>query len=80
MQPAKDWRRLAIARYPDRRTFLKLLSNPAYAQIEPYKFMALEIDLVPVSADIVIPDLRWVVGGGFVILVLLIGWIHAALA
>jgi hypothetical protein len=27
--------------------------------MEPYKFIALEIDLVPVSGDMVIPNLRW---------------------
>ena len=31
--------------------------------MEPYKFIALEIDLVLVLGDIVIPDLRWVVRG-----------------
>jgi hypothetical protein len=76
--PEREWGRLIVARYPNRRTFLKLLSDPAYRPMEPYKFMGLEIDLVPVSGDIVIPDLRWLVGGGFIIIFLLIGWIHAA--
>ena len=53
-----------MVRYPSRRTFLELLSHPSYAPLEPYKFMALEIDLVPVSGDKVIPDMRWLVGGG----------------
>jgi hypothetical protein len=34
--------------------------------------------LVPVSRDIVIPDLRWLIGGGFVVIFLLVGWIRAA--
>ena len=59
MQPEREWGRLAVARYPNRRTFLKLLSDPAYASMEPYKFIALEIDLMPVSGDMMIPDLRW---------------------
>jgi len=33
---------------------------------------------VPVSGDMVIPDLRWVVGGGFVVIFLLVGWVRAA--
>jgi len=37
---------LAVARYPNWRTFLKPLSDPAHAPMEPYKFLALEIDLV----------------------------------
>jgi hypothetical protein len=45
--------------------------------MEPYKFIALEIDLVPVSGKMVIPDLRLVAGLGFVIIFLLVGWISA---
>jgi hypothetical protein len=41
--------------------------------------MALELDLVPASGDVVIPDLRWLVGGGFVNIFLLVGWIHAVM-
>jgi len=45
--------------------------------MEPYKFIALEIDLVPVSSKMVIPDPRFVLGVGFVIIFLLVGWIGA---
>ena len=51
MQPEREWGRLAVIRYPNRRTFFKLLSDPGYAPMEPYKFTALEIDLVPASGD-----------------------------
>jgi hypothetical protein len=78
MQPERTWERAAVARYPNRRTFLKLTADPAYAPLEPYKFMALEIDLVPVSGDMVVPDLRWLVGGGLVMIFLLVSWVHAA--
>ena len=77
MQPERTWGEAAVARYRNRRTFLKLLSDPSYAPIEPYKFIALEIDLVPVSGKMVIPDLRLVAGLGFVIIFLLVGWISA---
>jgi hypothetical protein len=43
--------------------------------MEPYKFIAVEIDLVPISSKMVIPDPRLVVGVGFVIIFLLVGWI-----
>src|SRR5215470_108169 len=33
----------------------------------PHKFIAVELDLVPVSSSTVVPDLRWLVGGGFAI-------------
>ena len=61
------WSTAQMVRYPSRRTFLKLLSDPSYALLEPYKFMALEIDLVPVSGDRQIPgcpmDRRWCLAG-----------------
>jgi len=37
----------------------------------------MELDLVPVSGDLVIPDLRWLIAGGFVVIFLLVGWIRA---
>jgi hypothetical protein len=77
MQPERSWGEVAIARYPSRRTFLKLLADPAYAPMEPYKFMALEIDLVPAGSKMMIPDLRWVVGGLLTFVFLMTGWLRA---
>jgi hypothetical protein len=77
IQPERTWNKVTIARYPNRRTFLRLLSDPAYAPMEPYKFIAMELDLVPASGGMVIPDLRWLVGGGLVMIFLLVGWIRA---
>ena len=70
---------MTVVRYPSRRTFLKLISHPAYTPLAPYKLIAMELDLVPVSSGTVVPDLRWLVGGGFVIVFLLVGWIRPAL-
>jgi hypothetical protein len=78
IQPERTWGQVTVVRYRNRRTFLKLLSDPSYARVEPYKFMALELDLVPVSGDTVIPDLRSVVGSGLIIIFLLVGWVRAA--
>jgi len=64
---------------PSRRTFLKLISHPTYAPLAPYKLMAVELDLVPVSSGAVVPDLRWLVAGGFAIVFLLVGWMRLAL-
>ena len=77
-QPEQEpWSTAQMVRYPSRRTFLKLLSNPSYGPFEPYKFMALEIDLIPVSGEKVIPDARWIVGGGALALFLAVGWARA---
>jgi hypothetical protein len=70
---------MTVVRYPSRRTFLKLISHPAYAPLAPYKLIAMELDLVPVSSCTVVPDLRWLVGGGFAIAFVLVGWLRAAL-
>ena len=69
---------MTIVRYRNRRTLLKLLSNPAFGALEPYKFMAMELDLVPVSGNTVFPDMRWLVGGTLVMIFLLVGWLRAA--
>jgi hypothetical protein len=79
IQPERTWGNMTVVRYPSRRTFLKLISHPSYAPVAPYKFIAVELDLVPVSRGTIVPDLRWLVGGGFVIAFLLLGWIRAAL-
>ena len=56
IQPAlDDWSRLALVRFPGRRSFLSLLADPAYGPVEAYKKMALELVLVPVSGEVVLP-------------------------
>jgi hypothetical protein len=80
MQPERTWGNMTVVRYPSRRTFLKLISHPAYTPLAPYKFIAMDLDLVPVSSGTVIPDLRWLVGGGLTIVFLLVGWVRAALS
>lgn len=77
--PDQDpWSTVEVVRYRSRRAFLQLLADPSYAPYEPYKFMALEIDLVPLSGDMVIPDTRWIAGGALLALFLVMGWIRAA--
>jgi len=78
MEPERTWRNMTVVRYPNRRTFLKLISHPIYAPLAGYKFIAVELDLVPVSSGTIVPDLRWLVGGGFAIVFLLVVWLRAA--
>lgn len=72
-----DWSRVLLVRYPSRRAFLELLSDPAYGPIEPYKLMALQVVLTPVRDDIVVPELRWSVAAAVLILFLLVAWRRA---
>jgi hypothetical protein len=74
---ADDWSRVLMVRYPDRRAFLSLLADPAYGPLVPYKMMAVELVLVPVAGDVVIPDLRVAFGGVLLIAFLTIAWFRA---
>lgn len=72
-----DWSRILVVRYPSRRAFFELLSDPEWLKFAPYKLAALELALVPASGHVVIPDLRWVVGGAFLIVFLGACWVRA---
>ena len=77
--PALDqWSRVLVVRYPSRRAFLDLVTDPAYAPIAPYKFMAFDIVLTPTSSELVLPNL-WVATGALLLIVFLAtGWFRAA--
>lgn len=83
------WDAAKMVRYPSRRRFLQLLSDPSYSPYEPYKFMSMEIDLVPVADDISVlsginlplqslPDFRWAFGAGLLAVFLAMGWRRAS--
>jgi len=76
--PGEDgWNRVVLMRYPSRRAFLDLMTDPAYAAIAPYKLMALEVVLVPASSEIVLPNL-WMISGLVLLLIFVtVGWIRA---
>lgn len=73
-----DLTRVLVVRYTSRRSFLKLLADPAYAPIEPYKMMALDVSLLPMSAETIIPDTRYVAGSLLLALFLAGGWFRSA--
>ncbi len=72
------WDRLLVVRYTSRRAFLELISDPRYLEVMPYKFAAVEVALVPTSAEVLIPDLRVLLGGILLALFLLVGWVRSA--
>ena len=73
-----DWSRVLLVRYPSRRAFLDLLTDPDYAPIAPYKLQALRVVLTPTRPEIVVPPLSLLVGGGSLMLFLAAGWWRAA--
>lgn len=77
--PAVDhWGRVLVVRYPSRRAFLDLVTDPNYAPIAHYKLAALDLDLVPMSAELTIPDLRMVAAALALTVFLAFGWWRAA--
>lgn len=74
-----DWSRLGFIRYPNRRTFFELLTDPQYMKIGHLKFIGMEFVLVPTSAELAIPDLRLVVGGALLVIFLGFGWLRSAM-
>ena len=78
-QPGQErWDNVWIVRYPSRRKFLELLTWPGYAEADPYKSMALEHDLVPLTGDTTMPDFPWLAGGFLLAVFLASGWVRAA--
>jgi uncharacterized protein (DUF1330 family) len=73
-----DWNRVLVVRYPSRRAFFELISNPGYQDVMPYKLASLKVALIPVRAEAVVPDPRWIAGMVLLCGFLGIGWLRAA--
>jgi hypothetical protein len=56
------WDRVMLVRYPSRRAFLDLLTDPAYMAVMPFKTEAIDLVLVPLNKHYGVPDPRWMVG------------------
>lgn len=74
------WDRVVVMRAPSRRAFLGFMADPAYGPAVAYKFAATEVVLIPLDAELAIPDLRWLVGGLLLTLYLSVCWRRAARA
>ncbi len=73
-----DWDVVLVVRYPSRRAFLDLVSDPRYLALAPYKFAALHLALVPVTRAVALPDPRGLVIAAAVIAFLAFGWWRSA--
>lgn len=72
-----NWSRILVVRYPCRRAFFELMSNPEYIKVMPYKFAALDVALVPTDGATVMHDPRLLVGLGGLVVLLGFGWWRA---
>ncbi|MFO1408728.1 MAG: hypothetical protein U1F08_14545 [Steroidobacteraceae bacterium] len=67
-----------VVRYPSRRAFLDLISDPRYIPWAPWKMAAVELGLLPLRSTIMVPDPRIVAGGLFLVVFLAVGWWRSA--
>jgi hypothetical protein len=74
-----DWNRVGFARYPNRRGFFRLMADPEYGKQSAYKLMGAHTNLIPMTPQWVVPDLRLITGLVLLILFFAIGWIRATL-
>lgn len=79
LDPAIDrWDRFVLMRAPSRRAFVEFMADPDYGPALPYKMAATELVLIPLDAELALPDLRWLVGGLLLTSYLALGWWRAA--
>lgn len=74
------WDRVVVMRAPSRRAFLRFMADPAYGSAAAYKLAATEVELIPLHAELAIPDLRWLVGGLLLTVYLSVCWRRAVRA
>ncbi len=75
---ANQWERVLVMRAPSRRAFIEFMADPAYGPTIPYKMAAMDVVLIPIDAEVVVPDLRWLVGGLLLVLFLFSNWRRTA--
>ena len=52
----------------------------AYGPAVPYKFASEDVVLIPVDGELIVPDLRWIVGGLLLVAYLVFLWRRAVRA
>jgi hypothetical protein len=69
-----NWSRMLVIRYPNRRTFLRLVADRRYPAIVPYKLASLRIVLSPFAAEMMMPDTTLTVSAVLALAFLGVGW------
>ncbi len=60
-EPGLDgWDRVLLVRYPSRRAFLDMASDPEYLAVAPFKLAAIDLGFVPLEKQYQLPDPRWI--------------------
>ena len=72
-----NWDSVLVVRYPSRRAFLALVTDPEYLKYVPYKAASVTIGLVPMKGDLILPLLNWALATVLLLLFLLLAWWRA---
>ncbi|KAI8467157.1 MAG: hypothetical protein J3K34DRAFT_482462 [Monoraphidium minutum] len=75
---AREWSQFVVVRYPNRRTFFKLVTDPRYMALAHLKQMAYDVELRPMSGGWVGPEMTWVAAAALAAAWLAVGWRRAA--
>lgn len=74
-QPELDnWSRVLVVRYPSRRAFLDLVSDPEYLKVMPYKLASLLVVLAPFDVELMMPEPRLLFAIACLMIFLAVGW------
>ena len=73
----ENWSRLGFARYPSRRGFMELMTDPDYGPQSAYKQMGAEVYMIPIEPAWIIPDPRVRTGLVLCGVFCVFGWIRA---
>lgn len=76
--PALDnWNSVLVVRYPSRRAFFELISDPEYLKYMPYKLASALVGLVPMNGELILPMLNWALAVLLLLVFLLVAWLRA---
>ncbi len=73
-----NWSRTLVVFYPSRRAFMEHVSYKPFQDIEPFKFMALDVALCPAKRILTLISPTWLSAGLFLLLFAVVGWWRAA--
>lgn len=73
-----NWDRVLVVRYPSRRAFLKLIADPEYLKVMPYKLASLRVMLTPFNLEVLMPEPALVLGALCLTIFLAVSWWRSA--
>ena len=72
-----NWDSVLIVRYPSRRAFFNLVTDPEYQRYAPYKGASVLVGLVPMNGDMVLPLLHWGLAALLLVVFFACAWLHS---